>query len=157
MYKDRNIWEVSFDKSICAEVCFFTLWSKWSEKSAGVASFPKRSQNTENEEQDTSLREALHSSTDFVKRTTVEDVKWAVIYPTLENFNYNFHLPIRHLRSEKKWLATLVISVFTAGLPAKLSRVQLRRRAFRETGPNSLLVSRVANMALLNNTQLSFL
>ena len=31
--------------------------------------------NTENEEQDTSLREALHSSTDFVKRTTVEDVK----------------------------------------------------------------------------------
>ena len=83
--------------------------------------------------------------------------KWAVIYPTLENFNYNFHLPIRHLRSEKKWLATLVISVFTAGLPAKLSRVQLRRHAFRETGPSSLLVSRVANMALLNNTPLSFL
>ena len=39
----------------------------------------------------------------------------------------------------------------TAGFPAKLSRVQLRRHAFRETGPNSLLVSRVANMALLNN------
>ena len=35
----------------------------------------KRSQNTENEEQDTSLREALHSSSDLVKRTTVEDVK----------------------------------------------------------------------------------
>ena len=61
-------------------------------KCAAVASFPNaldgkglyrlfdfsrslKRESTENEEQDTSLREALHSSTDFVKRTTVEDVK----------------------------------------------------------------------------------